>query len=143
MTTEQLSTDHQRAAELVESVNRSEMSRIVEQVLDEKCVEVTGNWTSSPVGKSIGTGTIGICVVRGAARLRGETKDWSMVAKVMDVDAEGLVAIASAGAEIETYSNGMLDTLTGKSAPDSKFRAAKFYGLTELQGDCLFILWLE
>lgn len=143
MTPEKLSTDKSRAKQLIESGDRSEMSKVVRKFLGASNAGIIGNWTATPVGKSVGTGTLGICIVRGDAETSDGQHNWSVVGKVMDLSATSeMFAFSSPAREVNVYTSGMLDTLTGTSAPKSRFRSAAYYGLTELT-DNLVILWVE
>ena len=143
MTNGQISIDHDRAVAIIESVDRSEMSNVVGRVLGYQNVEILDDWAVSPIGKSYGRGTIGICIVSGSAEVAGEHRNWSMAAKVMELAATQPNYYDSVRSEIEAYSSGLLETLAEPSAPESRFRAAGFFGLTYLQGGDLLILWLE
>ncbi|MEE8045635.1 MAG: hypothetical protein V3T49_02225 [Dehalococcoidia bacterium] len=143
MTNERKFVDHDRAIELIAAIPRSELNSIVGILLDNRNVALIGDWSASPVGKSYGTGTIGICIVRGIAEIAGQQQNWSMAAKVLDLSMAGNTAADSARSEIEAYSSGLLDSLLGAGMPDSRFRAANCYGVTEFQKDDVFIIWLE
>lgn len=61
---EQITKGDQQAADLVEALDRVEMTRILRSLPDDDRADIIGAWSATVIGKSVGTGTIGIVLLK-------------------------------------------------------------------------------
>ena len=89
---------------------------------------------------SIGMGTLGFLRVKGRVAISDEVVNWSIVVKVMDVEAEAQFegaegSFASQTREIDAYNSGFFDQVNGGLKP------ASCHGITQTGN--VTMLWLE
>ena len=139
---------HSERADVIERVRQLDhtvLSPVVRGVLNDDSASPKPGWTAKPIGGSVGVGTLGIFHVSGEATTRSGISAWSVVAKVMDLDAAhsgGHFLHVSPTREVLAYTSGLVDSITATSAVDLGFRAAKHYGVVEVDG-LGSILWVE
>ena len=127
----------------VNFLDRAVLAPVVRGVLNDESACPIQGWTAQPIGGSIGVGTLGIFKLIGEATTSAGISKWSVVAKVMDLDAsaEGL-AHTSPLREVRAYESGILAAICSATKPENSFRAANHYGVTEID-DLGSILWVE
>jgi hypothetical protein len=143
MTTNTPHRDADRAINIIRSVDRTEMTNVVRKAVNDPSARVIGDLSTRPVGISVGVGTLGIIITSGAATISSGQTGWSVVGKVIDfTDSSELFASTSPSREVNAYRSGLLESLHGDHVPNSRFRAARCYGLTDFDEQTC-ILWLE
>jgi hypothetical protein len=118
---------------------------VIRGVLNDDSASPDPAWTAKPIGGSVGVGTLGIFHVSGEATTSSGISEWSVVAKVMDLEAvskHGAFMHVSPTRETLAYESGLLESISSESPFDIGFRAAKHYGVTEI-ADLGSILWVE
>lgn len=116
---------------------------VVRGVLNDESATPISGWTIETIGGSVGPGTLGIFRIAGEANTDRGPRPWSVVAKVLDLDATSeMFAKVSPVREINAYESGLLTTISSTTTPENSFRAAKHYGVKEID-DLGSILWVE
>jgi hypothetical protein len=130
----------------VKQLGQSDLLPLVRGILDDDSASPKPGWTAKPIGGSVGLGTLGIFHISGEATTNSDIAEWSVVAKVMDLEAVSNQQAAflhiSPTREVLAYESGLVESITSESSANIGFRAAKHYGVTEI-ADLGSILWVE
>jgi hypothetical protein len=125
----------------VEQMPIEEISPIVRSAVGDDSAVVKKGWAVKTFSvESIGMGTLGFLKPEGRASVSDGVVNWSLVVKVMDVEAdaqfEGIKgSFTSQHREIGAYASGFFDRM------DGGLRAAPCHGITR-SGD-VTMLWME
>ena len=127
----------------VQQLYETTLESVVRGVLGDDSESPNPGWSAKPIGGSFGVGTLGIFHIVGSAITGSGASEWSVVAKVMDIDATSeMFAHSSPEREIKAYESGLLSSI-GSAIPISpSLRAADHYGLSDVAGLGI-ILWVE
>ena len=127
----------------VRQLDNTTLEPVVRGVLGDDSASQKSGWTANPIGGSVGAGTLGIFHVSGEATTSSGIAQWSVVAKVMDIDAEpNRVSHGTPHREVQVYESGVLDSIDTSKAPGATFRGATHFGLTRIDG-LGSVLWVE
>lgn len=132
--------------ERVRQLDNATLEPVVRGVLGDDSASPKPGWVAKPIGGSVGLGTLGIFHISGEATTNSGITVWSVVAKVMDLEAVSTQQAAflhiSPTREVLAYESGLFESISSESSFDIGFRAAKHYGVTEI-ADLGSILWVE
>lgn len=120
-------------------IDSGDLTPVVRQILNDGRAEVVAPWSVVRIGKSAGTGTVGIWRVSGTAASKGGSRSWSAVLKALDLKYTRTIAgFETPQTELAAYRSGLFDERAG--APPLK--AARCYSADDRPGG-LTLLWLE
>ena len=127
----------------VRQLDNATLQPVVRRVLGDDSASPKPGWTAKPIGGSVGAGTLGIFHISGDATTNSGIASWTVVAKVMDIDAEpNSVSLGTPHREVQVYESGVLDSIDTSKAPGATFRGANHFGLTKIDG-LGSVLWVE
>jgi hypothetical protein len=136
----------------VRQLDNATLEPVVRGILGDDSASPMPGWVAKPIGGSFGPGTLGIFHVSGTASIASGvsvasggsgTSEWSVVAKVMDLDATSqMFAHSSPAREIKAYESGLLNSIGSAIPVKPSLRGAQHFGVNEIAG-LGTILWVE